>query len=88
MNNITRIALAIVFLLYNFIKYVNSATEEIEGGDKKIVNRYPSFTLENVNGPYGIALWILLGCLAKIGELLLFFLCEELQDKLFIFSIS
>ena len=72
MNAKTKIALTLIALLYNLINYVNSQSniEYADGGDQKIVNRYAvaSFTLENVIEPYGIALWILLGCLAKIGS--------------------
>jgi hypothetical protein len=71
MNTTTKIVLALVALLYNFNKYVYSQSdvEYANGGDQKVINRYPvaSFTLENVISPYGIAVWILLGSMAKIG---------------------
>jgi hypothetical protein len=49
--------------------YSQSDVEYANGGDQKVINRYPvaSFTLENVISPYGIAVWILLGSMAKIG---------------------
>lgn len=68
----------IVLLLFVF-KRASAATEEINGGEEKVVVRYPvaRFEFEHVSDIYAITLWILLGSLAKVG----FHLSHKLTEK-------
>lgn len=52
-----------------FINYADCNTEVVDGGDKQTIQRFQvaHFNFEHVAGVYTITLWILLGCLAKIG---------------------
>jgi hypothetical protein len=56
-------------IVYYLCKYVQCATEVVDGGEKKEVERYPvaEFNFEHVSDVYAITLWILLGSLAKVG---------------------
>ena len=58
--------------IYLFSKRVNSATEEVNGGEEKVVGRYnvAKFNFDHVSDVYAITLWILLGSLAKVGKLI------------------
>jgi hypothetical protein len=70
MMKITKLTFTLfAFLLYSFIKHAKTASEVVDGGLVKNVQRYQvaHFDLENVGGVYVITLWIILGSLAKIG---------------------
>jgi hypothetical protein len=56
-------------IIYYACKYVQCATEVVDGGEEKEVERYPvaEFNFEHVSDVYAITLWILLGSLAKVG---------------------
>ena len=60
---------ALVFV-YAFARYSHAATEEVNGGEEKVVSRYQvaKFNFEHVSDVYAITLWILLGSLAKVGK--------------------
>ena len=68
-----------VLILYVFVRRVNSATEEVNGGEEKKIGRYKvaNFNFEHVSDVYAITLWILLGSLAKVG----FHLSHKLTKK-------
>lgn len=68
-----------LLMLFFVIKHANSATEEVNGGEEKVVSRYPvaRFDFEHVSDIYAITLWILLGSLAKVG----FHLSHKLTEK-------
>jgi hypothetical protein len=53
-----------------FARRVSAASEEVNGGEEKIIGRYQvaKFNFEHVSDVYAITLWILLGSLAKVGE--------------------
>lgn len=59
-----------ILFMYIFVKRVNSASEEVNGGEEKVVTRYQvaTFNFDHVSDIYAITLWILLGSLAKVGE--------------------
>lgn len=61
------------------IKRASAAVEEVNGGAKHHVGRYPVARLEfdHVSDIYAITLWILLGSLAKVG----FHLSHKLTEK-------
>lgn len=61
-----------ILFIYLFSKRVNSATEEVNGGEEKVVGRYnvAKFNFDHVSDVYAITLWILLGSLAKVGKLI------------------
>ncbi|CAF0750538.1 unnamed protein product [Brachionus calyciflorus] len=65
--------------LYLITKRVYSATEEVIGGEEKVITRYQvaKFNFEHVSDVYAITLWILLGSLAKVG----FHLSHKLTEK-------
>jgi hypothetical protein len=58
-----------ILFIYLFSKRVNAATEEINGGEEKVIERYPvaKFNFDHVSDLYAIVFWILLGSLAKVG---------------------
>jgi hypothetical protein len=60
----------LILIVYAFVKRVHSATEEVNGGEEKIIGRYQvaKFNFEHVSDVYAITLWILLGSLAKVGK--------------------
>lgn len=59
-----------LLIIYLFAQRVNSATEEVIGGEEKVIGRYQvaKFNFDHVSDVYAITLWILLGSLAKVGE--------------------
>ena len=59
-----------IFVIYLFSKRVYAATEEINGGEEKVVGRYAvaKFNFSHISDLYAIVFWILLGCLAKVGK--------------------
>ncbi len=61
---------SLVLAIFFISKRVNAASEEINGGEEKVVNRYPIaiFNFEHISDIYAITLWILLGSLAKVGK--------------------
>ena len=68
-----------VIIGFFVIKKALAATEEVEGGEKEEIGRYPvaKFNFEHVSDIYAITLWILLGSLAKVG----FHLSHKLTEK-------
>ena len=58
-----------LIIMMFMVKRASSATEEVNGGEKETVSRYPvaRFEFEHVSDIYAITLWILLGSLAKVG---------------------
>ena len=58
-----------ILFLYLISKRVYAATEEINGGEEKVIERYPvaKFNFDHVSDLYAIVFWILLGSLAKVG---------------------
>jgi len=60
-----------VLAIFFVSRRVSAAVEEINGGEEKVVERYPvaRFNFEHVSDIYAITLWILLGSLAKVGKL-------------------
>ena len=58
-----------ILFMYLFVKRVNTASEEVNGGEEKVVTRYQvaTFNFDHVSDIYAITLWILLGSLAKVG---------------------
>ena len=59
-----------ILLLYLFSRNVNAASEELEGGEKKVLGRYKvaTFNYDHVADLYSIVLWILLGAFVKVGK--------------------
>jgi sodium/hydrogen exchanger-like protein 3 len=70
-----------VLFSYTFAKHasVHTASEEIYGGEEKVVERYAvaHFNFDHVSDIYAITLWILLGSLSKVG----FQLSHKLTEK-------
>lgn len=68
-----------VLVIYLFTKRAHAATEEVNGGDEKVIGRYSvaKFNFDHVSDVYAITLWILLGSLAKVG----FHLSHKLTEK-------
>lgn len=67
-----------IIMLYFLARHVNSASEELEGGEKKVIGRYKvaSFNYDHVADLYAIVLWILLGAFVKVGKYLQYaFVC-------------
>ena len=66
-------------ILFLVIKNAMAATEEVQGGEKEEVSRFPvaRFNFDHVSDIYAITLWILLGSLAKVG----FHLSHKLTEK-------
>ena len=64
----TQIYYGILFI-YLFSKRVYAATEEVNGGEEKVIGRYAvaKFNFDHVSDVYATTLWILLGSLAKVG---------------------
>ncbi len=62
---------SLVLAIFFVSRRVSAAVEEINGGEEKVVERYPvaRFNFEHVSDIYAITLWILLGSLAKVGKL-------------------
>ena len=60
-----------LFVLYMGVKHVSSNTEPVKVSRDKPNPVYElfKFNFEEVSGVYAITLWILLGSLAKIGEI-------------------
>ena len=58
-----------ILFIYLFSKRVYAATEEVNGGEEKVIERYPvaKFNFDHVSDLYAIVFWILLGSLAKVG---------------------
>ena len=58
-----------ILFIYLFSKRVYAATEEVNGGEEKVIGRYrvANFNFDHVSDVYAITLWILLGSLAKVG---------------------
>ncbi len=69
-----------VIIIYFYAKRVQSASEEVNGGEEKEITRYQvaKFNFDHVSDVYAITLWILLGSLAKVGKFLysIFFTCK------------
>ena len=59
-----------ILIVYLFARRVSAATEEVNGGEEKIIGRYKvaNFNFDHVSDVYAITLWILLGSLAKVGK--------------------
>lgn len=80
-NKISNKILIIAIIVCFMIKKVRCYTEEINVFDKQDTQRYQvaKFDFEEVSGVYAITLWILLGSLAKIGNLIF---CYFFVDKI------
>jgi sodium/hydrogen exchanger-like protein 3 len=68
-----------LLVIYLYANRVNAGTEEVNGGEEKVIGRYKvaSFNFDHVSDVYAITLWILLGSLAKVG----FHLSHKLTEK-------
>ena len=59
-----------IILIYAMTKHVNSSSEELTGGEPKVLGRYKvaSFNYDHVADLYALVLWILLGAFVKVGK--------------------
>lgn len=68
----TYIYYSFILIIFLVVRRTSAAVEEVQGGEKETVSRYPvaRFEFDHVADIYAITLWILLGSLAKVGKLL------------------
>ena len=59
-----------IILIYALSKHAHASSEELTGGEEKVVGRYKvaSFNYDHVADLYAIVLWILLGAFVKVGK--------------------